>query len=81
MNRDHTLWHLGEAHEELQRTIDSLRADESYGLPELGVAMQHMYHHLNTALNARNEPAQRTAESSKEDFVRWRQFPRDIPMD
>jgi hypothetical protein len=43
--------------------------------------MQHAYHHMNTAWNARDEPPERTVECSEADFIRWRQFPEDIYLD
>ena len=53
MNRDHTLFHLREVAEELQRTIADIEANPTYDYAEFWVAMQHLYHHLNTAWNAR----------------------------
>jgi hypothetical protein len=45
MNREHTLWHLQEATEELQRTIREIENEPEYGYGEFSVAMQHLYHH------------------------------------
>ena len=80
MNRDHTLWHLHEAVEELQRTIHEIEIGPEYGYGEFSVAMQHLYHHLNTAWNARDESPERVRACSDTDFVRWRQFPQDIDL-
>ncbi len=81
MNRDHTLFHLREAAEELQRTIGAMEASSEYDYGEFWVSMQHLYHHLNTAWNARDESPERVAASSDEDFERWRQFPRDLGLE
>ena len=81
MNRDHTLFHLREAAEELQRTIAGMEVSPDYDYGEFWVAMQHLYHHLNTAWNARDESPERVAACSKEDFVRWRQFPQDLGLE
>jgi hypothetical protein len=42
--------------------------------------MQHLYHRLNTAWNARDESPERLAATSEEDFHRWRQFPEDLSL-
>jgi hypothetical protein len=81
MNRDHTLFHLREAAEELQRTIGAVESTPEYDYGEFVVAMQHLYHHLNTAWNARDESSERVAACSDGDFVRWRQFPQDLGLD
>jgi len=81
MNRQHTLLHLREAAEELQRTIHKIENDQDYGFGEFSVAMQHLYHHLNTAWNARDESSERVRACSDEDFARWGQFPEDLYLD
>ena len=80
MNLDHTEWQLGEAEEELRRTIADLAGNPDYDLVEFEVAMAHIYHHLNTAWNARMDMDAWEANSD-EDFRRLRQFPRDLSMD
>jgi hypothetical protein len=80
MNREHTLFHLREAAEELQRTIQEMDANPAYDYGEFLVAVQHLYHHLNTAWNARDESPERVATCSDADFLRWRQFPQDIEL-
>jgi hypothetical protein len=42
--------------------------------------MQHLYHHLNTAWNARDASPERVAAASGADFFRWRQFPWEIEL-
>jgi hypothetical protein len=81
MNREYTLWHLNEALEELHRTIAAIEAGREYAVEAFEVAMQHLYHHVNTAWNARVQPESRIAALSDEDFIRWRQFPRDLHLD
>ena len=80
MTRDYVLWNLREAAEELSKTIESLRTDSDYGDSELAVAMSHLYHHLNTAWNARNATRLQVEKCSAEDFLAWRQFPPDVDM-
>ena len=51
MNREWVLFQLREGQEELNRTIAEIAADPDYDVGEFIVAMQHLYHHLNTAWN------------------------------
>lgn len=78
MNRDWVLHHLREAREELGRTIDEIVATPDYDVGELLVSMSHLYHHLNTAWNARDAAESAVREVSAEDFKRWSRFPADI---
>jgi hypothetical protein len=78
MNRDYVVFNLREAAEELQRTIQRLEADPGYGEPELQIAVEHAYHHLNHAWNARHCSRAESSECSDDNFARWRKFPRDL---
>jgi hypothetical protein len=80
MNRDHVIFHLREAREELERTIAKIEAEPDYDVGELLVAMMHVYHHLNTAWNGRDASIQRAIACSDEDFAEWRRFPVDIDL-
>jgi len=75
MNRDAVLFHLKEAKEELDRTINQIASDSAYDFPELQVAMSHLYSHLNTAWNGKDASAERYGECSPNDFDTWRKFP------
>ncbi|RTL50126.1 MAG: hypothetical protein EKK46_13740 [Rhodocyclaceae bacterium] len=79
MNREHLLFHLGEALEELSRTKDQCQKDIDYSEGELFLAMQHLYHHLNTAWNGRSLSPDRVAQSIDQDFNTLGAFPSDIP--
>jgi len=79
MNRDWVLFHLTEAHEELTRTIQELCETPDYGSGELFAAMSHLYHHLNTAWNARDAAEDQVQHVSDADFKRWSAFPNDLP--
>ena len=61
MNTDFLLFNLREAQEEIEKTIRDLETDSDYGEPEFFVAIMHLYHHVNTAWNARDS----TPEQSK----------------
>lgn len=80
MNKDYILFHLREAKEELDRTVVAIESVPDYDFEEFVVAMQHLYHHVNSAWNARDAPPSDAEECSQENFVRWRQFPTDIEM-
>ena len=78
MNRDWVVLQLREAQQELSRTLAEIEADPDYDVGEFMVAMQHLYHHLNTAWNSRNEAPARVESCAEEDFYAWRRFPGDI---
>jgi hypothetical protein len=75
MNRNAILFHLGEAKEELDRTIAEIVDDADYDFGDFKVVMSHLYHHINTAWNGRDASAERHRECSQEDFDTWRKFP------
>ena len=78
MNREWVLHHLREAHEELERTIAEIGKTPEYDSGEFLVAMSHLYHHLNTAWNARDASESAVREVTAEDFKRWSAFPGDL---
>ena len=80
MNKDYVLFHLAEAKEELEDILREFRDDPEYDYGNFIVAMQHLYHHLNTAWNARDATPERAEACSAEDFESWRRFPADIDM-
>ena len=80
MNKKHSLFQLREALEALTETIREVEADPEDDDVELGVGLTHVFHHLNTAWNARMETEARTTACSDSDFKRWRQFPKDIEL-
>jgi len=80
MNRDLVSFHLNEANEELQRTVAEVSRDPEYGEAELLTAMRHVYHHVNTAWNARDATFAEAEPGTDEQFNRWGQFPIDLPL-
>ena len=79
MNTEHTLFHLKEALEQLQKTISSLESEELHQV-ELKLDLEHLYHHLNTAWNARNSTNEEARECSATNFKMWGQFPADLDL-
>jgi hypothetical protein len=78
MNTNFLLFNLREAQEELDKTIKDLETETAYGEAEFSVAMWHLYHHLNTAWNARNSTPEQSKICSDEDFNRWGRYPTDL---
>jgi hypothetical protein len=75
MNKDYVLYNLDEAQKALGEIIADMRSNRDYNYGEYIVDITHVYHHLNTAWNARDADKAATDKCSEEDFIRWRQFP------
>jgi hypothetical protein len=73
-------FHLREAQEALQRAVEDMPTDAEYGEGDLFPAMQHIYHHLNTAWNARDASEAEAEPGTDEQFDRWGAFPQDFPL-
>ena len=80
MNTGFLLFNLREAQEEIEKTIRELETNSDYGEPEFSVAMMHLYHHVNTAWNARNSTPDESKNCSDEDFNRWGNYPSDLEL-
>lgn len=76
MDKDYLLFHLVEAQEELVKITHEITNNSQYDEAELLIAFQHLYHHINTAWNARN--ASVSEIQSNEYFNQWQEFPKDI---
>jgi hypothetical protein len=79
VNRELVLNELAEAHEALSRMLEEARWDPEWGIGELAADMPHLYHHINTAWNARNS-TNAVGQASDVEFRRWSAFPADLPM-
>lgn len=79
MNREWVLHHLGEAREAISSTIADLQTSRG-DYREFWLAMQLVYHHLNTAWNAREATPDEVEDATDDDFNRWGEFPSDLPM-
>lgn len=80
MNKDAVLFHLREAKEELDRTVNELETDVEYDVGEFTVGMGHLYHHLNTAWNGRYASVERHQVCTQQDFDAWRKFPSNAEL-
>ena len=79
MNKSYTEFHLNEALEQLQQTLAEIEGSD-YEETDLRSDIEHLYHHLNTAWNARHASDQEVEECTQVDFDRWRQFPKDLEL-
>jgi len=79
MNKRWVLFHLTDAIEELQKLTTTLTS-EAVSDEEFEIAIEHAYHHLNTAWNSRSISDEEAREHSDSDFVNWRQFPKDLNL-
>ena len=79
MNRELVLHNLVEGHDALSRMLEEARKDTGWGIAELSVEMCHLYHHINTAWNARAS-TNAVGEASDADFLQWSAFPSDLPL-
>jgi len=77
MNREVVLFHLREAAEQLDKSIEALTNDTDYDIGDFRVEMSHLYQHLNTAWNGQNQTDQQFQECTDEDFYQFRKFPTD----
>lgn len=80
MNKDYILFHLREAAEALDRSIREIEGDPEYEFGNFLVEITHLYHHVNTAWNARDASQEQAELCSEDDFRQWRQFPADIDL-
>ncbi len=80
MNDDYILYNLKEAQEQLAEIINDIENGEALNSGSYYVQMQHLYHHLNTAWNARDASENETEVCSQKNFEKWRLFPDDIEM-
>jgi len=75
MNKAYILHHLKEAHEHLARVIEEIESQADYDYGEYVVDVSHLYHHINTAWNAREASEAEAEKCTEANFKRWRQMP------
>jgi hypothetical protein len=80
MNRSVVVFHLREAAEQLKETIHSLESGGEYGIEEFQVEMGHLYQHVNTAWNGRDQTDAQFAECTDQDFNQFRRFPKESEL-
>jgi hypothetical protein len=80
MNAQVILSNLREAEEQLRSLISQAEQRPEFSFESFHIGMAHLYHHLNTAWNARNATRDQWVNQAEEDFKRWEQFPNDLPL-
>lgn len=80
MNREFVLLHLREAAEELARTVNSIETDPEYDSGLFLVAMQHVYHHANSAWNGQDLAELRATNLTDQSWSRLGEFPSTFPL-
>jgi hypothetical protein len=80
MNPNVISFHLQEAVQELTRTIQQVQENNNFEFEDFQVAMSHIYLHLNTAWNGRNQTDEEFSKCSQETFQRFRRFPKESDM-
>ncbi len=80
-SKEDILSNLRESKASLDDIIYEIEKDNDFDFDGYYSDMQHIYHHLNTAWNIRKEKEEIIRKCNKEDFNRWRHFPRDFDME
>jgi hypothetical protein len=80
VNRDFVLFNLREAAAELERTVREIEAHPAYSGGELLVAMQHAYHHLNSAWNGQDLPELKAMNPTDASWNALGEFPAGFPL-
>ena len=80
MNRKVISFHLREAAEELNRTLAEVEGGGACDVEGFRVAMGHLYHHLNTAWNGRDQTDEEFRKCADADFQRFRRFPTESEL-
>jgi hypothetical protein len=78
MNKRVILFHLTEAAEQLNKTIENIRNDPEYEIGDYRPEMSHLYHHLNTAWNGRNLTEEE--HHAADNFAVLRKFPTNLDL-
>ena len=69
-----------EALEELKNISKEVHAEKMDEV-EFQIALQHVYHHLNVAWNARYASSESYRNMSDQNFKEWGSFPKDISFE
>jgi hypothetical protein len=80
MNKGYIKYNLEEGQNQLEQIINELNSNSEYDFEDYIEDMTHLYHHINTAWNARSSTQEQSEKCSESDFMKWRVFPNDIEM-
>lgn len=80
LNKDYIRFHLQEASEAALQIMADIESEQDYDIGSYIVDMTHLFHHANTAWNARFATSEQVAVCSEKDYEHWRQYPLDLPI-
>jgi ubiquinone/menaquinone biosynthesis C-methylase UbiE len=81
INRKRILHNVSEAREQLEEIERVLQGGAPFSEVELGVMLEHAYHHLNWAWNTRSVLKSTYDSMTDRDFNLWSKVPKDLePM-
>ncbi len=73
-------YNLQDALDELQKLDNLISSGNLPDESEFQVAMEHIYHHLNFAWNARHNSIENDNNLTKDQFRQWAKFPEDLNL-
>ena len=76
-NKDIVKFNIEEAKEQLEEILNDIETDLEFSDVEFQISLEHAYHHLNFAWNARNVEEKRAIKCSEKDYKEWSKFPID----
>lgn len=79
LNRKLIAHNVADARERLE-SLERRLEDGTLREGHLQVMLEHAYHHMNVAWNARHAPIGRYRRMSDRDFNTWGRFPRNIEL-
>lgn len=80
MNREFVLENLREAAGELAQAVIDMEADPEFSAGELLIALQHAYHHVNSAWNGQDISPLKADNMTGMTWARLGEFPADFPL-
>ncbi|MDQ1557324.1 MAG: hypothetical protein QOD32_384 [Pyrinomonadaceae bacterium] len=78
LNWEIILSNLAEAREQLEQIEQRMKAGEPPVEGEFQVMLEHAYHHLNIAWNARRISSKKYSRMTDEAFNQWGKFPKEL---
>jgi hypothetical protein len=78
LNWEIVLSNLAEAREQLEEIELRVKAGNPPAEREFQIMLEHAYHHLNFAWNARRVTTERYSRLTEDEFNRWSKFPKEL---
>jgi hypothetical protein len=69
---------IAEAKEELENIEKQIQSSKKPNIAEFQISLQHAYHHLNFAWNAKYKKTKEYKEMTNKDFKKCGKYPKDI---